>query len=36
VVAIDPPGVAYPLYQHQPTGKLVEKACFIPAKNVIW
>jgi hypothetical protein len=36
VVAIDPPGVAYPLYQRQPAGKLVEKACFVPSKKVIW
>ena len=36
VVAIDPPGIAYPLYQRQPTGKLVEKSCFIPSKKVIW
>jgi len=36
VVAIDPPGIACPLYQRQPTGKLVEKACFIPSKKVIW
>jgi hypothetical protein len=36
VVAIDPPGVACPLYQRQPTGKLVEKACFVPSKKVIW
>ena len=36
VVAIDPSGVAYPLYQRQPAGKLVEKACFVPSKKVIW
>ena len=36
VVAIDPPGIVCPLYQRQPTGKLVEKACFIPSKKVIW
>ncbi len=36
VVAIDPPGLACPLYQHQPTGKLVERDCFIPSKKVIW
>jgi hypothetical protein len=36
VVAIDPPGAAYPLYHRQPTGKLVEKACFVPSKKVIW
>jgi DUF1680 family protein len=36
VVAIDPPGVACPLYQCQPTGKLMEKACFIPSRKVIW
>jgi hypothetical protein len=36
VVAIDPPGLACPLYQHQPTGKLVERDYFIPSKRVIW
>jgi hypothetical protein len=36
VVAIDPSGVAYPLYQRQPTGKLVEKNRFVPSKRVIW
>lgn len=36
VVAIDPPGVAYPLYQHQPEGRLVEKECFVPSRKVIW
>lgn len=36
VVAIDPPGVAYPLYRSQPSGRLTEKACFIPSKKVIW
>jgi len=36
VVAMDPSGVAYPLYQHQPTGKLVGKTCFVPSKRVIW
>jgi hypothetical protein len=36
VVAIDPPGVAYPLYQHQATGKLVGKTCFVSSKKVIW
>jgi hypothetical protein len=36
VVAIDPSGVACPLYQRQPTGKLVGKTCFVPSKKVIW
>jgi hypothetical protein len=36
VVAIDPPGVAYPLFQRQPTGRLVEKACFVPSTRIIW
>lgn len=30
VINIDPKGVAYPLYQNQPTGKLIKKTRFIP------
>ncbi|MSO22285.1 MAG: hypothetical protein EXQ58_03330 [Acidobacteria bacterium] len=36
VVSIDPPGIAYPLYQDKAQGQLVEKARFVPAKKVIW
>jgi hypothetical protein len=37
VVDIDPPGAAIPLYTHLPTGVLVEKSRFIPAKRgIIW
>ena len=36
VVAIDPPGVAYPLYQNQPQGKPIQKTRFVPAKKLIW
>ena len=36
VVAIDPPGVIYPLYQDMPKGKLVEKERFVPSRKVIW
>ena len=37
VVSIDPKGVAYPLYEDQPVGKLTKKARFIPRiRDVIW
>jgi hypothetical protein len=36
VVAIDPPGRGYPLYQEQPQGKLVEKERFVATAKVIW
>jgi hypothetical protein len=37
VVSIDPKGVAYPLYENQPTGKGVRKTRFVPeVKRVIW
>ena len=37
VVSIDPKGVAYPLYEDQPTGRLVDKARFIPEnEEMIW
>ena len=37
VVSIDPKGVAYPLYENTPTGKLVKKTRFVPeTKQVIW
>ena len=37
VVSIDPGGVAYPLYEHQPHGKPVTKTRFVPAvRDVIW
>lgn len=37
VIAIDPKGLAYPLYQNQPTGKLIKKTRFLPKiSHVIW
>ena len=36
VVAIDPPGLAYPLYDDTPSGKLVEKERFVPSRKVTW
>jgi hypothetical protein len=37
VVDIDPKGLAYPLYQDQPTGKLIQKTRFVPAiSELIW
>lgn len=37
VVAIDPKGTAYPLFDDQPTGRLTEKVRFIPSiGNLIW
>ncbi len=37
VVSIDPKGIAYPLYENQPTGKPVGKTCFIPeVQRIIW
>ena len=37
VVAIDPRGVAYPLYEHQPRGQLLRKRRFVPQiGEVIW
>ena len=36
VVAIDPPGVIYPLYQDAPKGDLVERERFVPSRKVIW
>ena len=37
VVSIDPKGVACPLYENQPVGKLTKKARFIPKiREVIW
>ena len=37
VVSIDPKGVAYPLYENQPTGKGVRKTRFVPeVKSIIW
>ena len=36
VVAIDPPGLAYPLYDDMPSGKLVEKERFVPSRKVTW
>ena len=37
VVSIDPKGVALPLYENQPTGKLVRKTRFIPQiKRLLW
>ena len=37
VVDIDPPGIAYPLYQDQPTGDLVKKTLFRSDKNqILW
>jgi hypothetical protein len=35
VVAIDPPGRAFPLFQRQPTGKLVTRERFLSAKKLI-
>ena len=36
VVQIDPGGVAYPLYEDQPSGQLVKKTRFVPQRQVIW
>ena len=37
VVSIDPKGVAYPLYENQPTGKPVRTTRFIPeVRRIIW
>ncbi|MDP6439185.1 MAG: glycoside hydrolase family 127 protein [Candidatus Brocadiia bacterium] len=37
VVSIDPKGIAYPLYEDQPTGKGVRKTRFVPeVKRIIW
>jgi len=36
VVSIDPKGIAYPLYEDQPTGKLVRRERFVPQKRVLW
>jgi len=37
VVSIDPKGVAYPLYENQPVGKLIKKTRFIPnVHEIIW
>jgi len=36
VVAIDPPGEAYPFYQDQPKGVMVRKERFLSSKKVDW
>jgi hypothetical protein len=37
VVSIDPKGSAYPLFEDQPTGQLVEKERFVPnIQGIIW
>ena len=37
VVDIEPKGIGYPLYENQPTGKLVKKTRFVPSqRHVIW
>ena len=37
VVSIDPRGVAYPLYEHQPSGKPIRKTRFVPQMGeIIW
>ena len=36
VVAIDPPGVIYPLYQNLPSGEPVERERFVPSSKVVW
>jgi hypothetical protein len=37
VVAIDPKGIAYPLFEDKPTGKLINKTRFVPqVRDVIW
>lgn len=37
VVSIDPQGMAYPLFQDQPTGQLVSKSRFIPnIREIVW
>jgi len=36
VVAIEPRGEAAPLYEHQPTSRLVRKTRFVPKKRVVW
>jgi len=37
VVAIDPPGIGYPLYKDQPTGALVRGTRFVPAiRGIVW
>ena len=36
-VAIEPRGEAYPLYENQPTGKLIRKPRFLPQiSQIIW
>lgn len=37
ITSIDPKGSAYPLFEDQPTGSLVERTCFIPKiQDIIW
>ena len=37
VLSIDPRGVAYPLYEHQPSGELVRKERFVPRiGGIVW
>jgi hypothetical protein len=36
IVSIDPPGVAYPLYEDQPSGKLIRKEQFVPDRHIVW
>ena len=37
VVRIDPQGLAFPIYDRQPTGQLVKKTRFVPAiRNLVW
>jgi hypothetical protein len=37
VVAIDPKGTAYPLYEDKPSGKLIKKTRFIPRiVDLVW
>jgi hypothetical protein len=36
VVAIDPPGTAYPLFANQPTGECAPKEMFVPEKRIVW
>ncbi|MBI4553183.1 MAG: glycoside hydrolase family 127 protein [Candidatus Latescibacteria bacterium] len=37
VVSIDPKGIALPLYEHQPTGKLMRTTRFMPqVRQVVW
>jgi hypothetical protein len=37
IVSIDPPGIAYPLYEDQPSGKLIRKERFVPdIGHIIW